>query len=320
MVSVGLGLALAGTTGRASANGEASEAFALTWDAPPECPPQSRVKSEVARLLGGSIPAPQGGVVEARAAVAKEKEWSVQLTTRTGDQIGRRAIQAASCQDLADATALIVALMIDPAAVEAHAGAAKVERRPEPPSPTVLVPPPVASPAGHPIDVLAGIHGQASLGILPGVDVGIGAGFGMSGRRWRVEARGTYGLRRNQARASADPEAYGQFNFLGGALSTCINLGDDAFAFGPCADAELGMTWAQGHGVSVGFPARTTWFALGGGAYAAIAMGRHLAIPLHLDVLAPLLRPRYVINDIKGTVYQAPAVGGRLTAGIAWRF
>jgi hypothetical protein len=315
LVTIALGAA---ATPPAVADDAAStEALALSWDAPPGCPSRTQVLAEVARLLGGTIAMPQGGSVEARASVVQGPKWSVSLTTRNAGQAGRRSLEAASCQDLADATALIVALMIDPDAVAAHAGIREVEE----PAPPPTAPPPAPRPAGRPIDVWAAMHGQASLGVLPGVDAGVGAGVGLGGQRWRVELRGTYGLRRDQtARSSAAPAAYGQFNFLGGALAACINLGGDAIAFGPCAGAEAGMVSAKGYGVSVGFPARTAWLALGAGGYAAIALGPHLAIPVHVDVLAPLRRPRYVIKDMDGTVFQASAVGVRLVAGIEWRF
>lgn len=316
------GLVLAATLGMAVAThpavaDDSTEAFTLAWDAPPECPSRTAVQADIARLLGGAITVRPGGAVEARALVVHEQKWSVTITTRHAGQTGRRSIEAMSCQDLADATGLIIALMIDPDAVAAHARDPKVGQPPAPPPP---IAPATPSPS-RPIDVLAAIHGQASWGVLPGVDVGLGVGMGLAGQRWRVELRGAYGLRRDQvARASAVPEAYGQFNFLGATLAGCLNLGGDEVAFGPCADAEAGMVSATSRGVSLGFPARTTWLALGAGGYAALALGPHRAIPLHVDVLAPLRRPEYVIREVEGTVFQAPTVGARVLAGIEWRF
>lgn len=322
LVAGALVIASAGDTPPAVATDGVAEAesLALAWDAPPECPSRSQILADVARLLGGTMPIPRGGAVEAHASVAHGPPWSVSLTTHNAGQLGRRSLEAASCRDLADATALILALMIDPDAVAAHAGDAKVAPSPPPPAPVVEAPP-APPPTGPPMDVLVAVHGQASLGLLPGVDAGVGAGIGLAGRRWRVEVRGTYGLRRDQvARAAAAPEARGQFSFLGSALAACIDLGGDGIGFGPCAGAELGLVSAKGYGVSVELPARTTWLAGGAGGYVVIALGRHLAIPLHLDVMAPLLRPRYIIKDVEGTVFQAPALGVRLIGGLEWRF
>lgn len=263
---------------------------------------------------------PKGASVEARASVENGARWSVSITTLHAGQAGRRSIEAASCQNLADATALVVALMIDPDAVAAHARDSGAEPPPAA-EPAAVEAAPAPSPPARPVDVLTAILGQAGVGVLPGVDAGIGVGVGVAGRRWRVEVRGTYGLRRDQvARASSAPEAYGRFNFQGGTFAACTNLGGDEIAFGPCADVEVGMVSAQAYNVSVGFPARTPWFALGAGGYAAIALGRHWAIPVHVDVLAPLRRPQFVIREVEGTVFQAPAVGVRLAGGVEWRF
>jgi hypothetical protein len=294
-----------------------SESLNLAWDAPSECPSRTQVLAEVARLLGGTIPSPRGGAVAARAQVEHGQGWSVAITTRHAGQTGRRAIETGSCQEVADATALIIALMVDPDAVAAHAQDPKLD---QPPSTAVATPPKPTTKA-RAIGLLAGIHTQASLGTLPGLDVGVGAGLALTGQRWRMELRGTYGLRRDQvAHASAPAGADGQFSFVGGALTGCFNLGQDAVDFGPCADAEWGVVSAKGVGVSVGFPARTTWVALGAGGYVAVAIGPHVNIPLHIDILAPLLRPEYVFKDVEGRVYQAPPVGARIHTGIAWRF
>ena len=149
----------------------------------------------------------------------------------------------------------------------------------------------------------------------------MGGGIGIQGRRWRAELRGTYGLRRDQkAWAAAPAGAYGQFNFVAAAFAACINLGPQAFAFGPCADAEFGVISAQGFGVSQSLPTSTSWSALGAGGYAAASLGRHLSFPVHLDVLAPLRRSEFVFKNEPTRVFQAPPAGVRMSAGIELRF
>ena len=291
-------------------------AFTFSWQAPAGCPSRDEVSAEIARLLGGSIRVAQGGDIKARAVVAHGQTWALTIETELAGRPGRRSIEAASCQDLADATALIIALMIDPEAVAAHA------TQPRPMAPP---PPAQAAPAlqkkPRTMQYLVGIHAAGSQGTLPSVDVGLGGGIGLAGRLWRVELRGTYGLRRDQkAMAPAPPGAYGQFNFTAAALAGCFNLGREGLAFGPCADAELGVVSAKGVNVSQSLPADTTWLALGGGVYAAVSLGHHLSLPLHLDVLAPLRRSEFVFKGVPGRVFQAPVVGGRISVGIELHF
>jgi hypothetical protein len=301
----------------------ADQAGTLTfsWQAPTGCPSRGQVSGEIARLLGGEIRVPQGGDITARAAVEHGLTWSLAMDTELAGRPGRRSLEAASCQDLANAAALIIALMIDPDAVAAHA---------TPPQP-VAAPPPVTPPEPDPgpapksrpraVEFLVGIHAAGSYGTLPSIDIGVGGGIGLAGRRWRAELRGSYGLRRDQkAWAAAPAGAYGQFNFWAVAFAGCFNIGRESLAFGPCADAEVGVTSAKGFGVSQSLPADTLWSALGAGGYAAISLGRHLGLPLHLDVLAPLRRSEFVFKNEPKRVFQAPAVGVRMSAGIELRF
>jgi len=296
----------------------ADEVGALTfsWQAPAGCPSRDNLRVEIARLLGGDIRIRQGGDIKARAVVTHGQTWSLAIETELAGRPGQRSIDAASCQDLADATALIIALMIDPDAVAAHA---------TPPKP-ILATPAVETGSAPPrkprsVENLVDIHAAGSYGILPSVDVGLGGGVGLVGQRWRVELRGTYGLRRDQrAMAAAPAGAYGQFGFTAATLAACFNLGREGPAFGLCADYELGVISARGVGVSESLPARTLWSALGAGAYAAIQLDHHLSLPLHVDVLVPLGRPEFVFKHEPGRVFQAPAVGARISLGVELHF
>ena len=315
--SVVLSLATVGSA--RSAHADEAGALTFSWQVPSDCPSRDQVRAEIARLLGGEIRVPKGGDIKAVAVVAQGQTWSLAIETELAGRPGRRSIEAASCQDLADATALIIALMIDPDAVAAHA------KQPRP----ALPPLPAKSDSAsqkepRSVAYLLGIHAAGSYGTLPSVDAGLGGGIGLAGRRWRAELRGTYGLRRDQKAWPAAPpapaDAHGQFNFTAAALAGCFNLGREGPAFGPCADAEIGVVSAKGVGVSVPLPAHTLWLALGAGAYAAIPLGPHLSLPLHLDVLAPLRRSEFVFRYVPTRVFQAPVVGARLSAGIELHF
>ncbi len=293
--------------------------FTLSWQGPASCPPRDELYVDIARLLGGEIRVPHDGTLKASASVIHEQTWAVSIETELDGRAGRRLIEAASCRDLANATALVIALMIDPAAVAAHAP----EPRPVAAAPAAVTPRPEKQ--SSPIDVLVGIHAAFSQGTLPSLDAGPGAGVGLATRRWRLELRASYGLRRDQkAWVSTPPGAYGQLNFVAGALAVCFNLGHAGLAFGPCADVELGVVSAQGFGVNLSLPAHTLWSAVGAGLYASIPLGHHLSLPLHADVLAPLRRPEFVFKDDAGRVtsqvFQAPPAGVRISAGVELSF
>src|SRR4051812_24786385 len=77
----------------------------LAWIADPSCPSGDAVVSAVGRLVRGS---PPRELVVARGEVVHEGSWRVRLETRSGDRLGKRTIEAASCEQLADATALLL--------------------------------------------------------------------------------------------------------------------------------------------------------------------------------------------------------------------
>jgi hypothetical protein len=303
------------------ANASEQTAFTLSWQALTDCPTPDDVRAEVVRLLGGQVRLPAGRDFKASAQVAHAQTWSVSIQTELAGRSGRRSIEAASCQDLADATAMILALAIDPTI----AATLPVRSNPSvlpPPRPS---PPPVAGdshPAPPPpVDFLFGLQATGSQGPLPSVDVGVGGSVGLASRRFRVELRVAYGLRRDQiAKAATPPDAYGRFNFLAGTLVGCFNVGHEALAFGPCADVEVGVVSAQGFGVSESFLVHRAWLAFGAGGYAAISFARHWSAPLHLDFLAPIQRPEFVFNNVPNRVFQARAVGIRASLGIEMRF
>jgi hypothetical protein len=301
------------------ADASPQETFSLSWQAPAECPSSDDVRAEVARLLGGQNHLPAGQEFKASAQVDHAQTWSVSIQTEWAGRSGRRAIEAASCQDVADATALILALVIDPTVV---ATPPMRTHPPAPPSPaSPVASPPAAQPQPVPVDFLFGVHAAGSEGTLPSIDIGLGGSVGMVVRRFRVELRAAYGLRRDQiANAAAPAGAYGRFNLFAGTLSACFNLGPEAWAFGPCADAEVGVASAEGFGISESYQAHRLWLATGAGGYAAIALGRHWYVPLHLDILAPIRRPEFVFNNVPDRVFQVPSLGARASVGIELRF
>lgn len=128
----------------------ADERFALKWKAPEGCPDTGAVEAEVVRLLGGSRARP-ARTIDVSAAVSRDDRgsWRVRLET-PGDGGPRvRQLTGASCKALADATALILALMIDPDAVTAAPPASITT--PPPSTATPSLPAPSVPPSTPPL-------------------------------------------------------------------------------------------------------------------------------------------------------------------------
>lgn len=297
-----------GSTGQAWA--DPPGAFTLAWTAPEECPSQQQVEAEIARLVGGDVRLHDGGDLQAEVAVSRGSLWSADLTTQHAGQIGRRRIEAPSCQAAADAIALIIALSIDPDAVGARGQA--------PPAAAPVVPR-VPISAERRLWIVASVHAQGRVGTLPRPDVGVGVGVGLAGARWRTDLRWTYGLRRDQV-ASLPAGTSGRFNLASGSLTGCADVGRIKLAFGPCAVVEAGRASAMGYGATAGFSRDVPWLAIGAGGFSSLAVAKRLRASIEVDVLASLYRPDYVFDDLPGVVFKASPVGGRALVDVSWQF
>jgi hypothetical protein len=130
----------------------------LEWLAPAGCPATAAVLAQVERILGPATSAERKDVT-ARAVVSRagHGRWQVALTTRVGAWTGERSFSADSCKALADATALIVALTVDPERASLAPAAL-----PAPPTATVTTPTTPAVPTATTTPSPAGPPGEPS--------------------------------------------------------------------------------------------------------------------------------------------------------------
>jgi len=330
LLTLGLALTVSGLVPDAQADVESG--FVFEWRAPDGCPPASMVEAEVEHLLGSPAREHSSGDLRVHATVERGVLWFVTLETASKTASGHRTIEAATCRGLANATALIVALMIDPDAVAARTGKAEGEETPPPAPPVPMArlpaPTPMRSSAelGNPIARatygLLGVAAAGNLGVMPSPDVGGSASVGVIRPRWRGEARAAYGFRQVQSASLADPSgAYGRFSFLAGTLAGCMTFYLPNLEMGPCASAEVGVVRGQGFRTSRTSSKDAPWIALGAGGWLAIRASPWLYFPIHVDAVFPLWRPRYVfVGDVSTPIFQSWFVGGRLTAGVELRF
>jgi hypothetical protein len=320
-----LGLALTAAVLAPDAWAGEESGFQLTWQAPEGCPPASAVELEIERLLAGSARERASAGLQVKGTVEHEAQWLVTLDTTSKTASGHRTIQAATCQALANATALIVALIIDPDAVAAH----KDETKVVPPTPVPSLP--VAAPTTAPPEPakqgartthgLLGFAAAGNLGVLPSADVALSVHLGVARQRWRIEARGAYGLRQVQSEALSDPPgAFGRFSFVAGTLAGCRTFLGPRIEVGPCASAEVGAVRGQGFGATENTSKNTPWVALGAGGLVLVQANRWLYFPIHADAVIPLWRPSYVFGNVETPIFRSWIVGARLTAGVELRF
>jgi len=104
------------------------------------------VLAEVDRLLGGKPTGDKRMVVDAQVRVAAQR-WSLEVVIQDQGGEGERRLEGSSCQEVANASALVIALAFD---AEAVAAMQRGEPPPSSPPATLEPPPPPELPAESP--------------------------------------------------------------------------------------------------------------------------------------------------------------------------
>ncbi len=327
----------------------AVDAIEVAWDAPEGCPGAAHVDAAVDRLLGGAPPVGDRRM-RVRGTVTRDAGGHA-LALDTEDERGRRGrrnLSAATCEALADAAALVVALGWDPAAVAAAralpAGAAAGSEAPAPPppppapiSPTpVPTPPPAPPPAWRPparprarpernTDAVAalGVSVAVDAGGLPSIAAGFTGWASVLLGAYRIEL-GATGFPGAEGALDADPSRGGRFGQLVGVVAGCRAIVPWAGAgigheLGACVGMEVGATFASGFGVDQERDATRPWVAPRAGPAGRLALPGGVGVRGDLHLAVPILRDTFLLDDL-GSVHQPAPVVGRVGVGLDLRF
>ncbi|MEX1362672.1 MAG: hypothetical protein AB1Z98_06065, partial [Nannocystaceae bacterium] len=185
----------------------------VRWEAPSGCPGAQTLRRGIEQRLGRRLVADE---VEVDARVSARAEgFTLELRTTVDGLTDTRTLEAAECEALADATALVVALAVDPVAVaEVLEAARAVALEDEPIAAPPLLPAtsssdsteeaePTAPPATPDSELGVGrdrgleggilrLTGGLGLGAVPGPTGALSLAGGLQWRRARLELEGSY--------------------------------------------------------------------------------------------------------------------------------
>jgi hypothetical protein len=308
--------------------------FALTWDAPPGCPTAENVQARVDALLDGG--ASSGSVADVRASGDVERVdngFRLLLTMGVGTTPSSRVIEARTCDELAGAAAIAIALLARSSSEGSSApsdagGTASAEPSEAPSSPAPAAakremtppkePPAEASPTRlrFVIDAPVGVAGWGS---LPSVGVGLGAGLGIRWGALRVMARGE--LWHPQTDTVSGFASH--FTLQSGRAEACLLQNLHGVELGPCLGAAMQRLTGQGIASQVfSAQSRTTmWFSGAGGLFVSLPTPGfvHLRFFGAATVLVSPSRPRFVIDQL-GPVHEPALAAPLLDLGCEWIF
>ncbi len=324
----------------------------LEWVAPRQCPGHGAVIREVSRILGDQAP-PTPRRIAARAEVwrGEDTRWHAALTS-AGTGSATRSLDAESCEAVANAAALILALMVDPSrattanatppAASASAPSAAPEAAPAPPSAPVprdegspVVPPdvgPHAGPTPGERDVESegrrprwaiGVLGGVSVGALPAAQPGAEVAIAWLTERLRLEIAGRSDWSHQRVALASRTDEGADFRLLSGLARGCYSLSSSRLALGACAVFELNWLRASGFGATPSVNGDALIPAIGASAIATYGIGDRIAVRVLLEGVAPFSRPTFVIvrGPLESTAVDQPgAVWGQAMLGAELHF
>jgi hypothetical protein len=208
-----------------------------------------------------------------------------------------------SCERLADAAALILAVAIDPEALTN-----RTVPRTRPPRRLAAVP----------VRALLRADGIGDVGTLPSVSAGVGLAAGLFMGIVRVEAAATYGFAQHVV-AGPRADTGADIQLLAVALRTCCTFARRGAEIGPCLSIETG--WMQGSAFGISDPQSggSPWLATLGGATLSWAPLGVLAFRLGLEAGPTIVRPRFFF-DSYGTIHEPSRWIARAVLGVEFRF
>ena len=291
----------------------ADERLRFAWSAPPECPDRPAVVRRIDALVGG-VDVPPDLSFDADVLPADGGRWRIVLKSGWTGGTTERRFESASCSSLAAATALIVAMSIDPAAVADRATTAAGFR--EPPTPDEADR--VSRGAGDKsrLHLAIGPRTTGDLGSLPAPTLAAGGGVAFEWSTLRFEASALAWLPR---RTSSDPSAVaGEIGLVTGEARGCAQLIGGAAHFDACLGAEAGSTTGRGTGFPQATQAHGLWLAALAGVALRPSSRDLLGAWIGFDVGVPLVVPTYVIEGL-GEVHRPWPVLVRASMGMDFR-
>lgn len=324
-----------------------SARLALSWSAPPGCPTAENVQARVDALLGGGANASSVADVRASGQVERvDNGFRLLLSMGVGNTPSSRVIEARTCDELAGAAAIALALLARstteaagsaPSSSDGAAGSSPQGQASSPPAPTASssdtadnpksppasIPPPEAPPSGGEsgrlhllIDAPVGL---AAWGSLPSAALGVGAAVGI---RWKG-FRGSVGGELWQPQTREVSGFATRFTLQSGRAEVCFIQAVHGLELGPCLGASAQRLIGAGVGSDVFSAGSRTalWISGAGGLFFSLPTPgfTHLRFFGEARVLVSPQRPRFIIDQL-GPIQEPALAAPQLALGAEWIF
>jgi hypothetical protein len=312
--------------------------WAFDWNAPASCPTRADVVARIRSYLP-TIEEPPLEVPRARLRLEASVEaiadtWTIQLHTSGEQGSTERSFSAATCEELADAVALVAAVSLDPVIVARELTRAQSIVAADPPPEPEPEPEPEAEPALESSTVLpqptpdtveepTPRNFQIGLRMFGGGGYGptttgyaaLGAGASLFGRLWRWSLDGGGWL----PRTLRSDQAAGRFSGWWLGTRGCVVPSRRSIEVPICAGVEFGQVRAIGLAPALnpraaGYP----WIAASLGAGVTWVIVERVALVVDASLLVPFVSGEFQVGG--QSLEQLVPAGGRATLGLELRF
>jgi len=289
----------------------------LVWQAPSGCPSEAEVRQRLAVLVGSSHVTVGEITAEAQVFEPADGEgrdaWfaTVVIQSASGERV--REIEASTCDALAQATAVLVSVALDPLGrlpePEEPEQPAPLPEEPEPARPLpefepTRTPRPISSDRSLLYGVF-GIRAGVGTGPLPQASATLGGRLGLRYRALRVDLGAQYWFAQETLIRSSG--FGGTFSLWVVDARLCGVPSWRTLEFPLCFGTQLGGLSSRGLGVAAPRRDMALWAALTAGAGFIVRPIERLGIGVEAALAVPLARPRFVIDDF-GEVHRPGAI------------
>ena len=292
------------------------DALELSWSAPAGCGDVASVREAVRERLGELRSSRTEPLAASGGIEATPSGFALSLRTPTGE----RRLEAASCEELVDSAAVILALLIDPRATPGPESEAEPEDEPE----AELQPEaPERASAAYSGPIVSGyVRAElfSDLGLLPSFALGPGFAIGFSIFQTTFELSGAYLPAHDLEFEGTD---VGDLSALIARLGVC-QMFFDAPSVGPCFFVEyLGLAGRPATSLQNPQNKDATLWSLLPAARLSIPLGGSIGWVVEVGISLPTSIADFKVEDGEGEsviVHDAGKVSGRLRTGLELRF
>lgn len=301
------------------ASAELPPQITVEWAGSPLCPRSAGLDAEIVRLLGERRSEGEPTRFVARVDELADRSvnyYRLSLSVSSESRRAERSVELATCTDVQDAAALLIASAIDPDAIT------RAKPKPPPPPPPPPEPEPEPEPTTPLVPARWSLRAQAQLDVfsLPGLTAGPSGGALFQRGPYRTWLDVSYLSPRS---AFDDDEVLRtRVDLFAGAVGGAYVWRFADFVLGPALGAELGLLRTRGTARNAEMPvvkpenASTRWGSFLFGAVAAYAVDRRVGLEAGLFASVPVWHPALQIDGDDEPFYTTAPIAMRLALGL----